>query len=113
LIERSKGAPLDVNLSIPDVVSEVDYIEEAVEVLRPHMSRITALTIDSPYYEQIDALLERFLQCAPSIPPLKSLTLIDQSATGHSVHPLGISERMQVSIVPILIETIADILLAP
>jgi hypothetical protein len=72
-----------------------------MDILGPHISRITALTIDSPDFDDMTILMYRILQCASAAPPLKSLVLIDQSASGHVVSSFGFSNRIPVSIIPV------------
>ncbi|KAF9516624.1 hypothetical protein BS47DRAFT_1380851 [Hydnum rufescens UP504] len=107
LINRSKRAPLDVSFALPHADlnwPDTEYFDTVMDILGPHIPRITALTIDSPDFDDMTILMYRILQCTSTAPPLKSLVLIDQSASGHVVSSFGFSNR-----IPQLYELMANL----
>lgn len=69
--------------------------QKAMDVLRPHLPRVTALTVESPSIERINNIFSLIIHGSDALPPLKSLSIIDSITSSEMVAPDGTRERLQ------------------
>lgn len=85
LLERSKGAPLNISLTMSAADNQTG-IDAVMNLIVPkHSTRVTTLAIHAISFNQIDWILSRFITDSDELPPLIDLSLYEENETGESV----------------------------
>lgn len=83
MLDDSGHSSVDVALRLT-AQNKSDHLASALQILQPHIPRITVLSIDSPYIDQLVSIFHSIVLNDPP-PPLEILALVNAHGTGQLV----------------------------